>query len=133
MRGLADARAAVDRAESARAAAKAAADALKARLRESAAGVSGGRRRVGDLAAREAFAGEVRARLAAAEVRLESAEREVTLVLRGVTLAQERLERALRAREASGLQRAAEDKAGMRRRERRDQAAADDRWRPPRK
>jgi hypothetical protein len=130
MRGLADARAAVDRAEGARAAARAAHRELAERLRKPA---GGGRVRVADLAAREAFAGELRERLRAAATRLEAAERGLALALRAVTAAQERLEQALRAREAAGLQRDAEDKAMARRRERRDQAAADDRWRPPRK
>ena len=131
MRGLADARAAVDRAESARSAAQAASQELAARLRNPDA--TSGRRRVGELAAREAFAVQLRGKLTAAKARLQQAEQAVTLALRGVTQAQERLEQALRAREAAGLQREAEEKAGMRRRERRDQAAADDRWRPPRK
>jgi hypothetical protein len=136
MRGLAEARAAVDRAETARAAAVAAWDALQARLRESAVGDGRGRRRVrrvGELAAREAFAGELRAQLGAVQARREALERQVRQALQGVTAAQQRVEQALRAREAAGLQREAEEKAGVRRRERRDQAAADDRWRPPRK
>jgi hypothetical protein len=53
--------------------------------------------------------------------------------LQGLTEAQERVEQALRARQAAEKQRAAEDKALARRRERQDQAATDDRWRPPRR
>ena len=135
MRGLADARAAVDRAEAERATAVAAWGALQARLRATAGGARDGRGRVraGELAAREAFAGELRAQLAVAQTRREATERQVRQAVQGVTAAQQRLEQALRTREAAGLQREAEEKAGARRRERRDQAAADDRWRPPRK
>ena len=50
-----------------------------------------------------------------------------------VAAAQELVERALRARDAAEAQRTADDKAETRRRERRDQAASDDRWRPPRR
>ena len=135
MRGLADARATVDRAESARAAATATVEALATRLRAATVGDErvGHARQAGRLAARDAFAGELRAQLTAAKARQVVVERQVVQALQGVTVAQQRLEQALRAREAAGLQREAEEKAGVRRRERRDQAAADDRWRPPRK
>jgi hypothetical protein len=43
------------------------------------------------------------------------------------------VELALRTREAAEAQRDADDKATARKRERRDQAATDDRWRPPRR
>jgi len=43
------------------------------------------------------------------------------------------VERALRTREAAKAQRDADDKADARKRERRAQAASDDRWRPPRR
>jgi hypothetical protein len=96
-------------------------------------GASRARTTVGALVTRETYRRQLRQQLADAEERNRAAERAVRAALKGLAEAQQRVEQALRARQAAEKQRAAEDKALARRRERQDQAATDDRWRPPRR
>jgi flagellar biosynthesis chaperone FliJ len=97
------------------------------------AGTERPRMTVGTLVTREAYKTKLRHQLAEADAQVRTAERAMRTALQGLTEAQERVEQALRARQAAEKQRAAEDKALARRRERQDQAATDDRWRPPRR
>lgn len=131
MRALGRAREAAERAQQARDRALAGETSLRARLQQLQAGAA--RTTAGSLGRRDAFAAALRGQLLAASERTRSAERALREAARAVTAAQGQVERALRAREAAEAQRDAEDKAEARRRERRDQAASDDGWRPPRR
>ena len=131
MRALERARQEVERATATRDHAVAARGELLGRLAR--AGARSGRATAGALVTRDAYRGDLRTRQAAMEERIRVEERALQVALDGLTEAQKQVEQALRAREATERQRAAEDKALARRRERRDQAATDDRWRPPRR
>jgi hypothetical protein len=131
MRGLERARQAVERATGARDRARAEMSELSQRMEQSRAG--SGRMTVGALVARDGYRTQLRTLLAGAEERVRAGERALRDALRGLTEAQQQVERALRAREAAERQRSAQDKTLARQRERRDQAATDDRWRPPRR
>jgi hypothetical protein len=87
----------------------------------------------GSLAQREVFRAQLRQQLDTAKRRVQVAERSVAEALRVREAAQQGLEQALHAREAAETRREAVETAESRRRERRDQAASDDRWRPPRR
>jgi hypothetical protein len=131
MRGLEQAREVVEQATDRRDRAVAARSELAAEMEQ--LGASRPRTTAGALVTREAYRGQVRKRLAAADERVRTAEGALRAALQGLTEVQQRVEQALRARQAAQKQRAAEDKALARRRERQDQAATDDRWRPPRR
>jgi hypothetical protein len=90
-------------------------------------------RTAGQLGRRDRFRAELRALLDGADERVKASSRAMRETQQAVTTAQELVERAVRAREAAEAQRAADDKADARKRERRDQAASDDRWRPPKR
>jgi hypothetical protein len=130
MRALQRARDAADRAEAARDQAVAARATLDDRLRRLPPATS---RTAGQLRLRDQFRTQLRGRLAAAGERVSTTGRALRAALDAVALAQREVELALRAREAAEAQRSADDKSDARKRERRDQAAADDRWRPPRR
>ena len=90
-------------------------------------------RTAGALGLRDSYRAQLRAQLDGASARVEATARALGEAGRALDDAQRQVEQALRAREAAEAQRDAEDKAEARRRERRDQAANDDRWRPPRR
>ncbi len=90
-------------------------------------------RTAGQLGRRDHYRAQLRALLDAAAERVATSERTVRESTKLIAAAQALVERAVRAREAAEAQRDADDKADARRRERRDQAANDDRWRPPRR
>jgi len=98
-----------------------------ARLQETPA------RTAGQLGRREHFRAELQALLDGAAERVAASERALRESTERIASAQGLVERALRAREGAEAQRDADDKADARRRERRDQAASDDRWRPPKR
>jgi hypothetical protein len=131
MRALERARQAVDRATEARERAMASRATLAQRKEELRA--TPDRVTAGALVNREAYRAQLRAELEAADERVRARQHELRDAVHELTQAQKQVEQALRAREAAQKQRAAEDKALARRRERRDQAATDDRWRPPRR
>jgi hypothetical protein len=131
MRSLNRAREGVERATKGREAALAAVVGLKQRLH--ALSTASARTTAGTLAQREVYRTQLRKQLDAANLRLQKSERGVAEALRVRDTAQKALEQALRAREAAEAQREATETAESRRRERRDQAASDDRWRPPRR
>jgi hypothetical protein len=131
MRGLDRARQALDRATETRDDAIAARAELAMRMQRE--GTSRGPTTAGALVTREAYRSQLRIQVAASDERLRAGERALREALQALTEAQQRVEQALRARQAAQKQRAAEDKAQARRRERQDQAATDDRWRPPRR
>jgi len=134
MRALEQARRAVERATEARDQAVATRDLVAKQLAE-ATGAGGQRGRItaGTLVTRDAYRGELRSLREAADERLRAGEWALQGAMDALTAAQKQMEQALRARQATERQRTAEDKALARRRERRDQAATDDRWRPPRR
>jgi hypothetical protein len=129
-RGLARSREAADRARAARDQAVAAQAALTERMQRLHAAAA---RTAGQLGQREAYRAQLRGQLASAGERVQVTARALRDTLAAVTDAQHKVEQALRAREAAEAQRDADDKLEARKRERRDQAAADDRWRPPRR
>jgi len=98
-----------------------------ARLQETPA------RTAGQLGRRDHFRAELQALLDGAAERVAASERALRESTERIASAQGLVERALRAREGAEAQRDADDKADARRRERRDQAASDDRWRPPKR
>jgi hypothetical protein len=128
--GLQRARDVVDRAKVARDQAVAAQQALAARMREVHAAAA---RTAGRLGQRDAYRARLRSQLDAAGERVNATARSLRDATNALTEQQKRVELALRTREAAEAQRAADDKAEARKRERRDQAASDDRWRPPRR
>jgi len=130
LRGLQRARDACERARAARDRALAAETAIgerMQRLQQVTAGTAG------QLGRRDRYRAELRALLDGAAERVATGERGVRESTQGVAAAQQLVERAVRARDAAEAQRDADGKAEARRRERRDQAANDDRWRPPRR
>jgi hypothetical protein len=100
------------------------------RQRRAEAGGDWVRARAGVLATRAIFRGEARARVADAQAALLRAGRAFTAAERAVDRARLAVESAHRAREAAETQKAADDARDARSRSRRDQSAADDRWRP---
>jgi hypothetical protein len=90
-------------------------------------------RTAGQLGRRDQYRAELKALLEGAAERVGASERALRESTNVISTAQEVVERALRAREAAQAQRDADDKAEARKRERRDQAANDDRWRPPKR
>jgi len=130
MRGLQRARDAAERATALRDKAQAKHAAIRERMQR-LQGV--GARTAGQLGRRDRYGADLRALLAGAAAQVDASLRAIRETTHAVTAAQELVERAVRAREAAEAQRAADDKADARRRERRDQAASDDRWRPPKR
>jgi hypothetical protein len=128
--GLQRARDSVERAKGARDQAVSAQQALAARMRELHVAQA---RTAGRLGQRDVYRARLRSQLDAAGERVHLTARTLREATNALTDAQKRVELALRAREAAEAQRAADDKAEARKRERRDQAANDDRWRPPRR
>jgi hypothetical protein len=130
MRGLQRARDAADRARTVRDHALARQTAIGERLQrlEEAAA-----RTAGQLGRRDHYRAELRALSQGAAERVATSERTLRESTNLIGAAQAQVERAVRARDAAEAQRDADDKADARRRERRDQAANDDRWRPPRR
>jgi colicin import membrane protein len=130
MRALRRARDAVERAQSARERAVAAQGALTERMQRLNAASA---RTAGALGLRDAYRAQLRAQLDGASERAQATARALREATQALGGAQRQVEQALRAREAAEAQRDADDKAEGRRRERRDQTASDDRWRPPRR
>lgn len=130
MRDLERARQAAERARAARDQAVAARAAIMERIHRLNAAAA---RTAGQLGLREHHRARLRAQLDGAAERIEATARASRDATHGVASAQHRVEQALQARKAAEAQRDADDKAEARRRDRRDQAAADDRWRPPRR
>jgi hypothetical protein len=131
MRNLGRATDALEKAKQARDAAAAGVTALERRVKSLVS--AAGRTTVGTLAQRDVFRAQLRKQLEAAKSKLTIAERALTETLRARERAQRAVEQALRSREAAEAQRDATSAAESRKRERRDQAASDDRWRPPRR
>jgi hypothetical protein len=130
MRGLQRARDAADQARAVHdqaVAKQTAIDERMARLQKTRA------RTAGQLERRDHFRAELQALLDGAAERVAATERALREATELIASAQQLVERALRAREGAEAQRDADDKADARRRERRDQAASDDRWRPPKR
>lgn len=130
MRGLQRAREAAERARAGRDQAVAARAALAERMQR-LDGVTA--RTAGRLGQRDHYRAGLRAQLDGAGARVEVTARALREATHAVAAAQAAVERALRARNAAEAQRDADDKAEARKRERRAQAASDDRWRPPRR
>jgi hypothetical protein len=130
MRVLQRAREAVERARVANDQALAARAALTERMHRLNAATA---RTAGQLGQRDSHRAQLRAQLDGAGERIAVTARAWRDASNAVTVAQEQVELALRTREAAEAQRDADDKASARKRERRDQAATDDRWRPPRR
>ena len=130
MRALQRARDGTERARVGRDQAVAARAALTERMQQLNAAAA---RTTGRLGLRDHYRSRLRAQLEAASQRVEATSRALREATHAVTAAQAEVERALRTREAAEAQRDADDKADARKRERRAQAASDDRWRPPRR
>jgi hypothetical protein len=130
MRALQRARDGADRARAGRDQAVAARAALSERMQKLNAAAA---RTAGRLGLRDHYRAQLRAQLHAAGDRVNATGRALREATHVVTAAQTEVERALRARDAAEAQRDADDKAEARKRERRAQAASDDRWRPPRR
>jgi len=130
MRALQRARDGTERARVGRDQAVAARAALTERMQQLNAAAA---RTAGRLGLRDHYRSRLRAQLEAASQRVEATSRALREATHAVTAAQAEVERALRTREAAEAQRDADDKADARKRERRAQAASDDRWRPPRR
>ena len=124
------ARDAVGRAKAARDQALSAQHALVARMQQLNAATA---RTAGRLGQRDSYRSQLRAQVESAGERVNVTARSLREATSVLTDSQARVEQALRAKEAAEAQRAADDKADARKRERRDQAAVDDRWRPPRR
>jgi hypothetical protein len=129
-RALQRARDAAERARATRDQAFAARAALTERMQRLNAAAA---RTAGQLGQRDHYRSQLRAQLDGAGERLNATARAWRDANRAIAVAQQQVEQALRAREAAEAQRNADDKADARKRERRDQAASDDRWRPPRR
>jgi hypothetical protein len=130
MRTLQRARDSAERARVTRDQAVAARAALTERMQRLNAAAA---RTAGQLGQRDHYRAQLRSQLDGAAERLETTARACRDANLAVAAAQQQVEQALRAREAAEAQRDADDKADARKRERRDQAASDDRWRPPRR
>jgi flagellar biosynthesis chaperone FliJ len=127
MRALKRARDVVDRAGALRDQALLAQSAVAERL---AALTPAGARTAGKLGQRDAYRAQLRTELDAAGKRVEATTRGLGEANHALGEAQKQVEQALRAREAVESQRRTEDKQETRKRDRREQAASDDRWRP---
>jgi len=130
MRALQRARDAADRARAGRDQAMAARAALSERMQRLNAVAA---RTAGRLGQRDHYRAGLRAQLDGAGARVDATARALRDATQAVAAAQAEVERALRARDAAEAHRDADDKAEARKRERRAQAAIDDRWRPPRR
>lgn len=130
MRALQRARDGVERARGARERAVAAQATVAERMQRLNAASA---RTAGALGLRDAYRSRLRSQLDAASERAQATMRALRDATDGLGEAQRQVEKALRAREAAEARRDADDKTEARRRERRDQAASDDRWRPPRR
>jgi hypothetical protein len=130
MRALERARDSAERARVTRDQAVAARAALTERMQRLNAAAA---RTAGQLGQRDHYRAQLRSQLDGAADRLETTARACRDANLAVATAQQQVELALRSREAAETQRDADDKADARKRERRDQAASDDRWRPPRR
>ena len=130
MRGLQRARDGADRARALRDQALAKQAAIGERMQKLQAMAA---RTAGQLGRHDRYRAELRALLDGAAERVAASERALRESANMIPTAQGLVERALRAREAAEAQRDADDKAEARKRERRDQAANDDRWRPPKR
>ncbi|MDB4969186.1 MAG: hypothetical protein JWN44_4875 [Myxococcales bacterium] len=130
MRGLERARDSVDRARALRDQAVAAQAELAERTRR---GPGAAARTAGKLGRHEAHRAELRAQLDSAGERVAATARGLREATQALAEAQKQVEQALRAREAVESQRQADDKQETRKRDRREQAASDDRWRPPKR
>ena len=130
MRALQRARDSAERARVTRDQAVAARAALTERMQRLTAATG---RTAGQLGQRDQYRAQLRSQLDGAADRLEATTRACRDANQAVATAQQQVELALRAREAAETQRDSDDKADARKRERRDQAASDDRWRPPRR
>ena len=130
MRALGRARDGVGRARAAHEQAVAARAALTERLQRLHAATA---RTAGQLGQRDHYRAQLRAQLDGAGERVQATARALREATRALAAAQTEVELALRAREAAEAQRDTDDKTEARKRERRDQAASDDRWRPPRR
>jgi hypothetical protein len=130
MRALQRARDGIDRARAGRDQAVAARAALTERMQQLNAAAA---RTAGRLGLRDHYRSRLRGQLEAAGERVHATARALRDATHAVTAAQADVERALRARDAAEAQRDADEKADARKRERRAQAASDDRWRPPRR
>jgi len=124
------ARDAVERAKAARDQSVSAQQALSARMQQLNAATA---RTAGRLGQRDSYRAQLRAQWVAAGERVNVTARALRDATNALSESQARVEHALRAKEAAEAQRAADDKADARKRERRDQAAVDDRWRSPRR
>jgi chromosome segregation ATPase len=120
----------VDRARAARDQALAVQAALTERMQRLHAASA---RTAGQLGRHDLYRRQLRAELATATERAQVTARALRAANQNLGAAQQKVEQALRAREAVEAQRTADDKAESRKRERRDQAASDDRWRPPKR
>jgi hypothetical protein len=130
MRALQRAREGAERARVGRDQAVAARGALNERMQRLNAAAA---RTAGRLGLRDHYRAQLRSQLDAAGERVSATSRALRDANHAVSTAQADVERALRARDAAEAQRDADDKADARKRERRAQAASDDRWRPPRR
>jgi len=130
MRALQRARDGAERARAGRDQAMAARGALNDRMSRLNAAAA---RTAGRLGMRDHYRAQLRTQLEAAGERVNATARALRDANHAVDAAQRQVEQALRARDAAEAQRDANDKADARKRERRDQAASDDRWRPPRR
>jgi hypothetical protein len=130
IRALERARDSAERARVTRDQAVAASAALNERMQRLNAAAA---RTAGKLGQRDHYRAQLRAQLDTAGERLHATARAWRDATHAVAAAQQQVELMLRAREAAEAQREADDKANARKRERRDQSASDDRWRPPRR
>ena len=90
-------------------------------------------RTAGRLGMRDHYRAQLRSQPDAAGERVNATGRVLREATNAIEAAQRQVEQALRARDAAEAQRDADDKADARKKERRAQAASDDRWRPPRR
>lgn len=130
VRALQRARDAAERARATRDQAVAARAALEERGRRTEVSAP---RSAGRLGLRDHYRTRLRAQLDTAAERIDAATVALRAADEAVSAAQYAVELTLRAREAAEAQRSADDKRDARKRARRDQAAADDMWRPPRR
>ncbi|HWE26879.1 MAG TPA: hypothetical protein VHB97_02705 [Polyangia bacterium] len=130
LRVLQRARDAAERAHATRDQAVAARAALQERMQRLHAKAA---RTAGQLGLRDHYRAQLRSQLDSVDERMRATGRAFRAATQAVAAAQQQVELALRAREAAEAQRNADEKLDARKRERRDQAAADDRWRPPRR
>jgi hypothetical protein len=130
MRALQRARDALDRARALRDQAVAAQVAIAERMQKLSGATA---RTAGRLGQRDAYRAQLRGQLDAAGERVRVTARGIRDAAHALGEAQKQVEQALRAREAVESQQKAADKQESRKRDRREQAASDDRWRPPKR